>query len=262
MSVKDAFKTVRDGRCPEYVICEPTLNDRFLTEARRRGIQGSDSEINRMLLNLRKQNKLTDCPTTRRKKPDAQRRHYLQAVSNAIRLVERQFSKNVDDVICDPETRAQFDAIIQFLAPGTSTFEAEYAALSLRKSSQLKPEPIGQVIRAVGSRALSLLELEARLSELPTKPGVYIFFDEHATLYAGKADNVRARIREHVSTWSLREMVRQIQQGQRSATFVVYHELPVTISPRELAAYETELIRSRKPEHNRAGRPREEPGSQ
>jgi len=254
MSVKDAFKAIREGRCPEYVICDPTLNERFLAEARRRDIQGSDAQINRMLLNLRKQTKLKDCPTTRRKKPDPQRHDYLQAVSNAIRLVERQFGKNVDDVICDPETRAQFDAIIQFLTPGTSTFEAEYAALSLRKSSQLKPEPVGQVIRAVGSRAVKLLELERRLSELPTKPGVYIFFDEHATLYAEKADSLRARIREHVSTWSFREMVRQIRRGQRPEGFVVYHELSVTISPRELAAYETELIRSRKPEHNRANR--------
>src|SRR5438552_8093586 len=111
MNVKDAFKRVREGRCPEYVICEPTLNDRFLAEARRCGIQGGDAEINRTLLNLRKQNKLKDCPTTRRKKPDPHRGHYLQAVSNAVRMVERQFGKNVDDVICDPETRAQFDAL-------------------------------------------------------------------------------------------------------------------------------------------------------
>jgi hypothetical protein len=223
-------------------------------EARRRGVKGSDAEINRALLNLRKEKKLKDCPTARRKKPDPNRHRYLQAVSNAVRLVERQFGKNVDDVVCDPEARAQFDALVQFLAPGTSTFEAEYAALSLRKSSQLKPEPIGQIIRAVGSRAVNLLDLEANLSKLPTKPGVYIFFDEHATLYAGKADSLRSRIRMHVATWSFREMMRQIREGHRPSAFVVYHELPVTISSRELTAYEMELIRSRKPEHNRAGR--------
>ncbi|MFC1783898.1 hypothetical protein ACFL02_10005, partial [Planctomycetota bacterium] len=93
-------------------------------------------------------------------------------VFNTMRLVERQFGKNVDDVICDPDTRAQFDAMIQFLSPGTSAFEAQYTALSLRKSSQLKPEPVGQVIRAVASNILSLSDLEERLSELPTRPGV------------------------------------------------------------------------------------------
>jgi len=252
--VKEAFIQVREGRCPEYVICDVTLNERFLAAARRLGVGGSDAEINRQLLSLRKQKKLKDCKTIRRKKPDPNRRHYLQAVSNAARFVEKQFGKNVDDVISDPVTRAQFDALIQFLAPGTSTFEGQYAVLSLRKSNRLKPEPVGQVIRAVGSRAVNLLDLEAQLEQLPAKPGVYIFFDEQATLYAGKAESIRARIRNHVSTWFFREMVRQIRQGKGPAAFVVYHELPVTISARELSAYEAELIRSRKPEHNRAGR--------
>lgn len=252
--VKQAFTEIRAGRSPEYVICDPTLNERFLSAARRRGVQGNDAEINTELINLRKQNKLTSFPTTRRKKPDPKLPRYRNAVLNAARMVERQFGKKVDDVICDPETRAQFDAMVQYLSPGPSAFEAQYAALSLRKSSRLKPEPVGQVIRAVASNLLSLVDLESQLAELPTKPGVYIFFDEDATLYAGKADSLRARIRDHMATWSFREMIRQIRQRRRPQAFVVYHELAVTITARELAAYETELIRSRKPEHNRAGR--------
>jgi hypothetical protein len=252
--VKAAFKNVRDGRSPEFVVCDTTLNARFLDAARQLGVRRSDAQINTELINLRKQSKLKDCPTTRRKQPDPARGRYLNAVLNAARLVERQFGKNVDDVICDPHTRAQFDAMIQFLSPGTSAFESQYAALSLRKSNQLKPEPVGQVIRAVGSHALSLVDLEDRLSELPTSPGVYIFFDEDVTMYAGKADSLRSRVGNHISTWTFRELIRQMREGQRPSAFVVFHELPVSISPRELAAYETELIRSRKPEHNRAGR--------
>jgi len=252
--VKEAFEQVRQGRAPEYVICDVTLNENFLEAARRLGVQGNDAEINTKLLNLRKQSRLKDCPTTCRKKPDPKRSHYRNAVLNAMRFVERQFSKNVDDVICDPETRSQFDAMIQFLSPETSAFEAQYAALSLRKSKQLRPEPVGQVIRAVSSNILRLSGLQEQLSGLPTRPGVYIFFDEDVTLYAGKADSLRARINSHISTWTYRELIRQIREGQRCPVFVVYHELPVEISARELAAYETELIRSRTPEHNRAGR--------
>jgi hypothetical protein len=252
--VKTAFQQVRDGRSPEYVICDATLNESFLAAARRLGVQSSDAKINTTLINLRKQSKLKDCPTKHRKKPDPNRRRYLNAVLNAIRLVERQFGKNVDDVICDPDTLAQFDAMIQFLSPGTSAFESQYAALSLRKSNQLKPEPVGQVIRAVGSKMLSLSDLEDRIAEMPEKTGVYIFFDSDTTLYAGKADNLRKRIATHISTWSFCELIRQMRKGQRPQAFVVFHELPVTISARELAAYETELIRSRDPEHNRMGK--------
>lgn len=252
--VKEAFKQVREGRSPEFVFCDKTLNERSLAAVRWHDEQSSDAEINISLINLRKQGKLKDCPTTRRKKSDPNLHHYRNAVLNSARLLERQFGKNVDDIICDPETRAQFDALVQFLSPGTSAFEAQYAALNLRKSNRLKPEPVGQVIRAVGSKILGLMDLEGRLNDLPTECGVYIFFDEDATLYAGKADSLRVRIGDHVSTWAFRELIREMREGRRPAAFMVYHELPVKISARELAAYETELIRSRKPEHNRAGR--------
>jgi hypothetical protein len=252
--VKEAFLAVRDGRSPEYVICDENLNAQFLATARQLGVQGSDAEINTELINLRKEKKLEDCPTTHRKTPDPNRRRYLNAVSQTVRLLERQFSKNVDDIICDPLTRAQFDAMIQFLSPGASIFETQYAALSLRKSSQLQPEPVGRIIRTVSSQMMSLVDLETRLGELPQGPGVYIFWNEQATMYAGKADNLQKRIGTHISTWSFREIIRQIRDGQMYPTFVVYHELPVTILPRDLTAYETELIRSRTPEHNRAGR--------
>jgi len=126
--------------------------------------------------------------------------------------------------------------------------------LSLRKSNRLKPEPVGQVVRAISSRILELTNLEGDVDNLPSKPGVYIFFDEEKTLYAGKADDLRARISNHISTWTYRDIIQGIQRGHRTLVFVVFHELPVTISARELTAYETELIRSRDPEHNRAGR--------
>ncbi len=206
------------------------------------------------MLNLRKRNKLKDCRTTYRKKTDSNRRHYLNLVSNVIRLVERQFGKTVDNVICDPEMRSQFDAMIKFLSPSASPFEAEYTALSLRKTNRLKPEPVGQIIGAVTSNIVGLADLEPRLIEVPKNPGVYVFFDEDTTFYIGKADDLKRRIGGHISSWTYREMIHQIRKKLRPDAFVAYHELPVTISPRELAAYETELIRSRKPQHNRAGR--------
>jgi hypothetical protein len=131
--------TLRHGRSAEYVICDPSLNDSFLILARQMGVKGSDAEITSQLINLRKRNLLKDCPTIKRKRPDPKRNDYLNAVLITARLLERQFAKNVDDIISDPETRAQFDAMVQFMAPGTSAFEAQYAALSLRKSNRLKP---------------------------------------------------------------------------------------------------------------------------
>jgi hypothetical protein len=252
--VKKAFIEVRDGRSPEFVICNAVLNEKFLAAARRLGVKASDAEINTELINLRKQCKLIDCRTTRRKKRDPGLKDYQNAVLNVTRLLERQCGKNVDDIICDPQTRSQFDAFMQFMSPKTPAFEAQYAALSLRKSNRLKPEPVGQVIRAVCSSIKCLQDLEEQSGDLREAPGVYIFFEERTTLYAGKADNLRSRITDHASTWTFREMIRGIRMGRQSPVFVVYHQRPVSISAKELAAYETELIRSRQPAHNRAGR--------
>jgi len=62
--VKQAFKIVREGRSPEYVVCDTAFNEKFLTQTRQLGFQGSDAEINTQLINLRKQGRLKDCPTT------------------------------------------------------------------------------------------------------------------------------------------------------------------------------------------------------
>ena len=147
-----------------------------------------------------------------------------------------------------------FDAMVQFFSPGDSAFEAQYAALNLRKSNQLELEPIGQILRAVSSKALSLSDLEGRLNELPNKPGVYIFFDEIETLYVGMAKQLRSRITDHVSNWLFRDLLKKMQEGRRHRVFVVYHELADNVSASELRACEAELIRSRNPGHNRLGR--------
>ena len=53
--VREAFEEVREGRSPEYVICDIAVNEKYLAEARRLGVEGSDAEINTKLINLRKQ---------------------------------------------------------------------------------------------------------------------------------------------------------------------------------------------------------------
>ena len=133
-------------------------------------------------------------------------------------------------------------------------FESRYKALTLRKSKKLRPEPVGQVIRPVASSIIPLDTLGARISEIPVDAGVYIFFDEDTTLYVGKADNLRRRVAEHASTWAFRELISAISRRSRGNAWIALHALPVTLSGREVAAYEQELIRSRQPEHNRAGR--------
>jgi len=253
-----AFLQVRQGKSAEQVICDDDTNHVFILLCNQSSSARPDEVWNTSLLNLRKANKLALYPTTSRKAPNPDAKRYSNCVAQAVRLMERQFDANVDRIICNPDMRCQFDAMVQYLLPGASVFESRYKALTLRKTKRLRPEPVGQIIRATASSFLPLAELEARINEIPTASGVYIFVDEDKTLYVGKADNLRRRVGDHVSTWAFRELISAIDNGSRGIAWIYFHALPVTCTARELSAYEQELIRSRRPEHNRAGKTFEE----
>lgn len=252
--VLKAFLTVRQGKSAEQVVCDDDLNQSFVFSCRSSAPSASDEECNSTLLNLRKAGKLSDYPTLCRKPPHPDAKRLAGCVGQTVRLMERQFGANVDRILCNPDWRCQFDAMVQFLIPGASVFESRYKALTLRKSKKLRPEPVGQVIRPVASSIIPLKTLGARISEIPADAGVYIFFDEDTTLYVGKADNLRRRVTEHASTWAFRELISAINHRSRGNAWIALHALPIALSGREVAAYEQELIRSRQPEHNRAGR--------
>jgi GIY-YIG catalytic domain len=246
-----SFLRVRNGFAAEYVVCDPLMNVHFIEECRASGESGSPFSLNMGLLNLRKQGKLSRFRTTNRKPKGDAATHV--AVQNAIRFLERQLGVNVDRVICDPALRDQFDSLVQILLPGCSLLESRYAALTLRKKNALKPEIVGRVIEMVKGSVAPIKGLNFK--DLPIEPGVYLFFDRENTLYAGKADNLRHRIEEHLCTWTARYLLSQIEQGRRGDVFLVLHVLQSDINAQALSAYETEIIRSRSPSHNRAGKP-------
>jgi hypothetical protein len=201
-------------------------------------------------LNLRKQGKLSQFPTIQRKAKGDPSIHVT--VQNAIRFLERQLGTTVDRILCDPEMREQFDSLMQILCPGCAELESRYAALTLRKKNELKPEIVGRIVETVGGSVIPIKDL--KINELPEGPGVYLFFDKENTLYAGKADSLKQRIGEHLGTWTGRELISQVQKGRRSDVFVVVHKLKDDTNTQTIFAYETEIIRSRSPSHNRAGK--------
>ena len=244
------FLETRDGRSPEYVICEPTANRRFVDTCRRLGATESEFDLNFQLLNARKQGKLTGQASARRKPKGSAT--IQESVENAVRFLERQFSTTVDRILCDPRMREEFDSLMQLLEPGCPELEARYAALTLRKKGMLRPELIGRVVQSIGGRLIPVTEL--RLDDVPKEPGAYLFFDHENTLYAGKAENLQNRIADHMDTWLARDLIKQIRDHRRTPVFLVMHLLRPGIASLSLGAYEAEIIRSRNPAHNLAGK--------
>ena len=86
---------------------------------------------------------------------------------------------------------------------------------------------------------------EADLSQVPERPGVYLFRDAAETvLYVGKAADLRARLRSYKNGGDGRLMIRFLEAEARSV------ETIVTRTEQEALLLEDTLIKTHKPPHN------------
>jgi len=251
--VDRAFVSTHGGWSSDEVLTNDKLNDAFLQACRVKSPGVSDREFNWVMLNLRKAGRLSGEVTRRRThKHDA----YRHAAEIAARLIEDRHHQNIDRTLCDPRLRLEFDTAAQALAPNTSTYLLRKAALSLRKAHQLRPELVVRVAdwdRTVTT--MTLAEATAEPGEIPEQPGVYLFLDSTGYLYIGEAANLRKRITKHTRDSdrpTLAKYLREHSESQRQIQ-VEFHAFDPK-SPARLVsmrrAYESELIRSRKPRFN------------
>ncbi|NNM84223.1 MAG: GIY-YIG nuclease family protein [Phycisphaerales bacterium] len=249
--VQDAFIATRQGTSADFVICNDALRGDFIRRCQASNAEVTEVLCNTTLLNLRKSGRLRDLPATARSQGATAPTGYETLVFQLVRMLERSLGTNVDHIICDPKIRQQFDDGLVLFGMRLSAAEGRLTALRLRKSAMLRPEPVGKFVRSKLSGMIQLAELEAKCSQLPEASGAYIFFSESATLYIGKADNLRRRLDDHASTWTFRELVRLIKANKIPEIWLAFHETGLTGG--SLSAYESELIQSQAPVHNRAG---------
>ncbi|MDO5018124.1 MAG: excinuclease ABC subunit UvrC [Lagierella massiliensis] len=91
-----------------------------------------------------------------------------------------------------------------------------------------------------------MFDIQKNLKTLPTKPGVYLMFDENDTIiYVGKAKNLRNRVRQYFTpsgqtTEKVHEMVKHIK---RFEYIIVTNEV-------ESLVLESNFIKDKKPKYN------------
>ena len=103
-------------------------------------------------------------------------------------------ANSLDEILCDPALAAEFDAKAQQFAPGFTSLQYRWAALTLRKAA-LVARTRAELLKAparFGER-VPLCELDA--DQLPESPGVYVLSENQTTrLYAGETLNLRNRL--------------------------------------------------------------------
>lgn len=249
-----AYLKVYDGWSTDEVLLQTKLNDQFLAECRRRMPDIPSFDFNWTLLNLRKAGGLRDISASKRRRDNSDA--YLHAAEIAARFLEDRYSVNTDRVLCDPKLRAEYDKEAKKVAPKVEPYLLRKASLTLRKSRRLQPE---LVLRVANWRkdiiAMPAADAEKDADKVPEQPGVYIFRDTTGYLYIGESSNLHDRIKKHLDRSDRQSLANYLAtNGVKGVTLELHafeKDSPARLKPMR-RAYESELIRSRKPRFNLA----------
>lgn len=246
-----AFAATHDGWSSDEVVLNGSLNESFTKHCKAKLPKFSTFEFNWTLLNLRKAGQLKTKATKRRRDSHDD---YAHAAEIAARHMEDKYRLNIDRVICDPAKRREFDAQASAMSPGTNPYLLRKAAFGLRKARQLRPELVNRVAdwgKTVQTFPADKLIKDSKL--IPSAPGVYIFRDQTGYLYIGESSQLRVRVAKHLDHSDRKSLAHYLWKHGTKGIVVELHSFDPTSQARLKSmrrAYESELIRSRKPKLN------------
>lgn len=249
--VLKAFLATHDGWSSDEVILNDELNKKFIAICRKTMENVSEYQFNWTLLNLRKAGKLSAKTTKRR---NDRHDEYLHAAEIAARSMHDKYELTTDRVFCHPERRAEFDKIAQSVAPKVSPYLLRKAALRLRKTRQLKPELVVRIVdwgREIITLPAQMIVKQPQL--IPSRPGIYIFRDESGYLYIGESLNLRSRVTKHLDHSDRKSLAHYLWKNGNENIKLEMHAFDPDSKAKSKTvrrAYESELIRSRKPRFN------------
>ena len=261
----EAFKETHDGWSSDEVVLQDGLNKNFLKACAKKlvtvGITKADpAALNWRLVALRKAGKLKVKSTKRasstaKATPDLkpQTASEISTLAEiAMRSVQDESKVSSDRIMTDPILRSQFDAVVTKLNPKADLYSTRKAAFKLRKTRHLQPELItrladwGRQVKTYG-----IDDLRKSVDSVDAHPGIYIFRDQTGYLYIGQTENLRKRMAEHLEE-SHNPSLASYLKSETGAT-VELHSFDPKSRAKEVRvrrAYESELIRSRKPRFN------------
>ena len=257
--IQSAFQQSHDGWSVDEVLLDDERRTRFLDACRVQSELKSpsvaDSDLLGRLVQIRKSGKL-DIQATKRANPrdGSDVNDWLPVAEIASRLMQDRFEANIDQWLVNPALLKEFDAIVSEIVPDADRYSPRKAALTLRKSRRLQPELLTRVTdwkREI--QIATVADLAARLSTLPTNAGIYIFRDKTGFLYIGQSNNLRTRLSKHLDKSDRKSLARYLDAENKEEITIELHifsaDSPAAVTVvRE--AYESDLIRTRKPRLN------------
>jgi site-specific DNA-methyltransferase (adenine-specific) len=197
-AVIDAFESIANGHCVQYLLCDQTLNHQFVKKCLDQGLGGSAEVWNRYLVELNDQGKLPE-PTQEIPQIDRDTFDAINpACEVALRMIEIDYHKPFEEILWNPNFASEFDRLAELYGaknPTSNSLDYRLAAQEICKRSKLAAKPAAKEIEAWLSQHKKLPQL--MLSENPWHlefSGVYVLFADQDAVYVGESLNMRKQI--------------------------------------------------------------------
>ncbi|MEM6688126.1 MAG: GIY-YIG nuclease family protein [Planctomycetota bacterium] len=250
-----------DGWSTDELLVRPDLRKKFLAEFSQTVESPVDERgVLLSLLRHRKAGRLTY--RSERRYRDQRNLDQADSTRMAIEIAGRTVMDRhritSDTLVCDPKLRAEFlEELVKVDAKGfIGEADALRSLMRLRKQRQLKPELVLQIAdwdREVTTWSLDGLAEKLEADGFSKLPGIYLFRDASGYLYVGEAKNLATRLKTHLDSSDRLALLGHLENAEPGSISVEIHafgdDSPASkVSVRR--AYESELIRSRKPRLN------------
>jgi len=246
-----AYESVYDGYSLDRVLTDPALGRELTKRCDEIGLPGTPKDWNHLLMRLRKAGKLNFPVRNRTEFSWSDYDEFLFA--SEIAWSEMKGHGSLDDILCDPDLAQAFDQKARRLAPGFSSLQYRWGALTLRKKSKTAR------VRAEFFATLSLEQFEPD-RELRSwndhegslkSPGLYLIRGDsrQKITYVGSALNLGRRLSRQFAAEG--QLDHWEQEGD--AKFISFLLRPETTDPIDLLSMQRRLIQLGKPRWNDPG---------
>jgi len=257
IEITAAFARCHNGYSSDELLIRDELRNCFLERLAVNGASPLNGDAERdallALLKLRKSGKLS-VPATRRGVPVAPEIYPVAEI--AARVVTDRHRVPIDRLLADPRLRDELAREAEKISAGTEPYQLRKAVLGLRKKRALRPELVLQVARwkrQIETHSLESLGLMLQQDKVHSGPGIYLFRARSGYLYIGEAGNLAERLAEHLRGDGQTALANYLAGDEHAKVTVELHvfdaESPAK-NVRMRRAYESDLIRSRRPEFN------------
>ncbi len=212
-----AYGSVYDGYSLDRVLADPALASSLARKCQELDLPGTPRDWNHHLMRHRKAGKLVEFRT--RKRTEFSWTDYDEFLfASEIAWSEMRDQGTLDDILCDPELAHQFDEKAHALAPGFTSLQYRWGALTLRKQSKAVR------IRSDFFKELSLDEFETRrqlrswntVTNISGSPGLYLIAGRSEEIcYVGGTLDLQRRLSKQFADGQLENW-----EGQRGAVSI------------------------------------------